>query len=307
MTHPDDTDALQAQLTELKVEHHDLDAMIARVEETRPHDELALRRLKKRKLQIKDRITAIERGLAPTCSPDAAIGLASRRWQDGIAGRRRDQAGAGKALTAVEARPAIPATPAAVRQRLELLIAHGRLDHPRQRRKPQRADSALDDSILWARRRMSSMRCTALPFRVRRPCAGCRRTTSPPTGQRSCRCLVTNHRAPGYQSGRASRFLRRTRCEGPSGRRRLFRRHPLGRYGLHADLDTQPALQHGEDVDLTEGLGTESFMRQRSSAATSGCTLVVSATMGVRPVGGSARRPHLLCRLDAVHSASAYR
>jgi hypothetical protein len=62
---PDDTNALQAQLTELKVEHHDLDAMIARVEETPPHDELTLRRLKKRKLQLKDRITAIERLLGP--------------------------------------------------------------------------------------------------------------------------------------------------------------------------------------------------------------------------------------------------
>lgn len=65
MTLPDDANALQAQLTELKVEHHDLDAMIARAEESPPHDELVLRRLKKRKLQLKDRIAAIERMLGP--------------------------------------------------------------------------------------------------------------------------------------------------------------------------------------------------------------------------------------------------
>jgi len=65
MTLSDDTNLLQAQLTELKVEHQDLDAMIARVEATPPHDELALRRLKKRKLQLKDRIAAIERLLGP--------------------------------------------------------------------------------------------------------------------------------------------------------------------------------------------------------------------------------------------------
>jgi len=65
MTLPDDSATLQAQLTELKVEHHDLDAMIAGTEEDPPHDELVLRRLKKRKLQIKDRIAAIERLLGP--------------------------------------------------------------------------------------------------------------------------------------------------------------------------------------------------------------------------------------------------
>jgi hypothetical protein len=65
MTLPDDPDALQAQLTELKVEHHDLDESLARLEENPPHDELMLRRLKKRKLQLKDRISAIERILGP--------------------------------------------------------------------------------------------------------------------------------------------------------------------------------------------------------------------------------------------------
>lgn len=65
MTLPDDTDVLQAQLTELKVEHHDLDESIGRLEENPPHDDLLLRRLKKRKLQLKDRIASVERLLGP--------------------------------------------------------------------------------------------------------------------------------------------------------------------------------------------------------------------------------------------------
>lgn len=65
MTLPDDPAALQALLTELKVEHHDLDETIVRLADNPPHDELLMRRLKKRKLQLKDRIIAIERMLGP--------------------------------------------------------------------------------------------------------------------------------------------------------------------------------------------------------------------------------------------------
>ncbi|MDI6749347.1 MAG: DUF465 domain-containing protein [Rhodocyclaceae bacterium] len=65
MSLPDDPQALQALLEELKSEHHDLDASIARLEENPPHDELLLRRLKKRKLLLKDRIAAVERLLGP--------------------------------------------------------------------------------------------------------------------------------------------------------------------------------------------------------------------------------------------------
>jgi hypothetical protein len=65
MALPDDPQSLQVLLTELKVEHRDLDASIARLVETPPPDELVLRRLKKRKLQLKDRIAAIERLLGP--------------------------------------------------------------------------------------------------------------------------------------------------------------------------------------------------------------------------------------------------
>lgn len=56
---------LAAQLTELRIEHRDLDAAIARLDEAPTDDELQLRRLKKRKLQLKDRIAAIERLLDP--------------------------------------------------------------------------------------------------------------------------------------------------------------------------------------------------------------------------------------------------
>lgn len=65
MSLPDDPQALQVLLEELKSEHHDLDASIARLEENPPHDELLLRRLKKRKLLLKDRIAAVERLLGP--------------------------------------------------------------------------------------------------------------------------------------------------------------------------------------------------------------------------------------------------
>lgn len=65
MALPDDPAALQSMLTELRVEHRDLDAGIVRLEEIPPPDELTLRRLKKRKLLLKDRIAAIERLLGP--------------------------------------------------------------------------------------------------------------------------------------------------------------------------------------------------------------------------------------------------
>jgi hypothetical protein len=56
---------LHVRLQELRVEHRDLDEVIARILENPPRDELMLRRLKKRKLQIKDRIAILERMLQP--------------------------------------------------------------------------------------------------------------------------------------------------------------------------------------------------------------------------------------------------
>ena len=58
-------EVLHGQMQELRIEHRDLDEVIARLAATPPGDELLMRRLKKRKLQIKDRIALIERMLEP--------------------------------------------------------------------------------------------------------------------------------------------------------------------------------------------------------------------------------------------------
>lgn len=61
----DEPQNLIAQLHELRTEHRDLDEAIDRLVTAPTLDELLLRRMKKRKLQIKDRITVIERILEP--------------------------------------------------------------------------------------------------------------------------------------------------------------------------------------------------------------------------------------------------
>ena len=61
----DTPEALQARLVELRVEHRDLDEAVNRLMLAPPDDQLMLRRLKKRKLLIKDRISALERMLDP--------------------------------------------------------------------------------------------------------------------------------------------------------------------------------------------------------------------------------------------------
>ncbi len=61
----DEANTLRTRLQELKVEHRDLDAAIAQLLRIAPGDELMLRRLKKRKLQLKDKITFIEGMLEP--------------------------------------------------------------------------------------------------------------------------------------------------------------------------------------------------------------------------------------------------
>jgi hypothetical protein len=61
----DESGNLIAQLQEFRQEHRDLDEAIDRLVAATPVDELLLRRMKKRKLQIKDRITVIERMLEP--------------------------------------------------------------------------------------------------------------------------------------------------------------------------------------------------------------------------------------------------
>jgi len=53
------------RIIELQVEHHDLDEVIARLTAIPGHDELQLRRLKKKKLQIKDQILQLQIQLIP--------------------------------------------------------------------------------------------------------------------------------------------------------------------------------------------------------------------------------------------------
>lgn len=57
--------AYETRLAELKLEHRDLDHAIHRLEHETMHDQLALKRLKKRKLLLKDQISLIERQLDP--------------------------------------------------------------------------------------------------------------------------------------------------------------------------------------------------------------------------------------------------
>jgi hypothetical protein len=57
--------SLPRRAIELRMEHADLDAMIDRISEASPLDELMLRRLKKRRLGLRDEITRIERELSP--------------------------------------------------------------------------------------------------------------------------------------------------------------------------------------------------------------------------------------------------
>jgi hypothetical protein len=61
----DEPQSLLAQLQELRVEHRDLDEAINRLEAEPTLDDLLLRRMKKRKLHLKDRISIIERILEP--------------------------------------------------------------------------------------------------------------------------------------------------------------------------------------------------------------------------------------------------
>lgn len=53
------------RLIELRMEHADLDAMIDRAGEESPVDELMMRRLKKRRLALRDEMVRIERDLTP--------------------------------------------------------------------------------------------------------------------------------------------------------------------------------------------------------------------------------------------------
>jgi hypothetical protein len=57
--------ALQQRIVTLKLEHRDLDAAIERMVVDPAHDELSTRRMKRRKLMLKDEIARLERLLDP--------------------------------------------------------------------------------------------------------------------------------------------------------------------------------------------------------------------------------------------------
>ena len=61
----DDSAGISKQLVELRIEHRDLDAAIARLADGAGCDELQLKRLKKRKLMLKDAIARLESKLIP--------------------------------------------------------------------------------------------------------------------------------------------------------------------------------------------------------------------------------------------------
>jgi hypothetical protein len=60
-----DRDALLRKLHELRSEHRDLDTVIARLPEAGHVDQLHLKRLKKRKLLLKDELAWLESRLIP--------------------------------------------------------------------------------------------------------------------------------------------------------------------------------------------------------------------------------------------------
>jgi hypothetical protein len=55
----------ERRLIELRMEHADLDALIDRIDTETPVDELMLRRLKKRRLALRDQISLLEQTLDP--------------------------------------------------------------------------------------------------------------------------------------------------------------------------------------------------------------------------------------------------
>ena len=64
MQKPDERE-LRELLVKLQAEHRDLDSQIVALETQTRVDQLQIKRLKKRKLQLKDRITAVEDQLTP--------------------------------------------------------------------------------------------------------------------------------------------------------------------------------------------------------------------------------------------------
>ena len=62
---PAELAAMQRRVAELRLEHRDLDVAILRLQQDIQADELAVKRLKKRKLLLKDQIARLESALIP--------------------------------------------------------------------------------------------------------------------------------------------------------------------------------------------------------------------------------------------------
>ncbi len=60
-----DREELSRRLEELKIEHRDLDDVIARLADDGPFNQLQIQRLKKRKLLLKDQMIRLESQLLP--------------------------------------------------------------------------------------------------------------------------------------------------------------------------------------------------------------------------------------------------
>lgn len=60
-----DSAEITRQLAELRLQHRDLDAAITRLQSDIANDELTIKRLKKRKLALKDLIARLESALIP--------------------------------------------------------------------------------------------------------------------------------------------------------------------------------------------------------------------------------------------------
>ncbi|HEY7761270.1 MAG TPA: DUF465 domain-containing protein [Burkholderiales bacterium] len=57
--------SIKERISQLRIEHRDLDDVITRLMTDPSHDELQMRRLKRRKLLLKDQIALLERQINP--------------------------------------------------------------------------------------------------------------------------------------------------------------------------------------------------------------------------------------------------